>query len=107
MPEIVVTAESLAAALHGAFDWQYDSCDHGTYSGGARAGQEYKMCELFAGRVLETAGVVRDSKVDQVGLLLAGGIDMATPGSLVAKIWAVLYPGDRTAPSPVDGDYRA
>jgi len=101
--EIVVTEESLTAALHGAFEWQYDSCDHGDYSGGAQAGLPYKMCEIFARRVIETAGVVRDSRADRVGLLLAGTIDIASPGSLVSRIWAELYPGDTTAPSPVDG----
>ncbi len=99
MAEIVVTQESLAAALHGAWEFQYDECDHGTYSGGAMQGEPYKMCDIFAERVIRTAGVVRDSRADRVGLLLAGTIDFATPGSLVAKIWAELYPGDTTAPS--------
>lgn len=34
------------------------------------------------------------------GTILAGHINMASPGSLVAKIWAGLYPDDETAPQP-------
>ena len=42
----------LAEALHAAFEWQYDQCSHGTYSGGPSHGQPYAMCDLFAGRLI-------------------------------------------------------
>lgn len=42
----------LASRLHDAWEWQYDECDHGTYSGGLSHGQPYAMCEILARRIM-------------------------------------------------------
>lgn len=41
----------LADMIHRAMDYQYDECQHGTYSGGVSHGEPYRMCEIFARRV--------------------------------------------------------
>lgn len=43
----------LAAEIHEAWEFQYDECDHGTYTGGPRHGEPYAMCELTAARIVE------------------------------------------------------
>ena len=45
-------AESLAAEIHEAWEFQYDQCDHGTYRGGYLNGKPYAMCEITAERIV-------------------------------------------------------
>lgn len=42
----------LRKRIHSAFVRQFNECDHGKYTGGARAGQPYKMCEIFANHII-------------------------------------------------------
>lgn len=44
--------ETLAAEIHEAWEYQYDECTHGHYSGGATHGEPYAMCEIFARRII-------------------------------------------------------
>ena len=44
--------ESLAAEIHEAYTYQYDECDHGTYTGGAMHGEPYSMCRINAERII-------------------------------------------------------
>lgn len=39
---------ALVAWMHSRQLFEYDSCDHGTYTGGAMAGEPYAMCERWA-----------------------------------------------------------
>lgn len=57
-----VTAEWLTEALHAAFEWQYDECDHGTYAGGSSNGEPYAMCAIFARFVADRAVVRPDEQ---------------------------------------------
>lgn len=43
--------ETLAAEIHEAWEFQYDECTHGTYSGPLE-GTPYAMCEIFARRII-------------------------------------------------------
>ena len=56
----------LAEALHAAFEWQYDQCSHGTYSGGPSHGQPYAMCDLFAGRLIGRVSRHADQRAAEV-----------------------------------------
>ena len=44
--------ESLASEIHEAYAYQYDECDHGTYTGGAMHGEPYSMCRINAERII-------------------------------------------------------
>lgn len=44
--------EALAAEIHEAWEFQYDQCDHGNYTGGAMHGQPYAMCMITATRII-------------------------------------------------------
>lgn len=58
-------AESLAAEIHEAWEFQYDQCDHGTYRGGYLNGKPYAMCEITAERIVRRRAAAG---------LLAGGV---------------------------------
>lgn len=49
---IQADADSLAAEIHEAWEFQYDQCDHGTYMGGHLNGEPYAMCRLSAERIV-------------------------------------------------------
>lgn len=54
---------ALAAEIHEAWEFQYDECDHGTYTGGAQHGEPYAMCELTAARIIRRRWEKRDSEI--------------------------------------------
>ena len=45
--EVTMAIANLAAEIHDAWEYQYDECTHGTYSGPLQ-GTPYAMCEIFA-----------------------------------------------------------
>lgn len=63
-------AESLAAEIHEAWEFQYDQCDHGTYRGGYLNGKPYAMCEITAERIVRRRAAAG---------LLAGGVPGREP----------------------------
>lgn len=51
--EEVDVLDQLIVWLHEQFEFQFDECDHGTYSGGPSHGAKYKMCERIAENMLD------------------------------------------------------
>lgn len=61
--EVVPTREALVAWMHNRQIFEYDKCDHGTYSGGAMNGQPYAMCERWAEALLESGLLFPEKKI--------------------------------------------
>lgn len=59
---IQADADTLAAEIHEAWEFQYDECDHGTYSGGHLNGEPYAMCRLSAERIVRRRAADRIEK---------------------------------------------
>ena len=55
--------EAIKQAWHDAYEWQYDECDHGTYSGGPMHGQPYEMCRIQADRFLDTLAPLLEARL--------------------------------------------
>lgn len=49
--------EAFAEAWHDGYVHQYGECDHGTYSGGPKDGQPFKMCEIQARLMIDALGI--------------------------------------------------
>lgn len=66
MSEELINA--LADSLHDAYEWQYDDCDHGTYSGGMSHGQPYEMCNILARRILSKGTVFSEALEEEFNI---------------------------------------
>ncbi len=56
--EKALAADELIAWLHARFQFEYDECDHGVYTGGPNDGKPYAMCERI-GTALSASRIQR------------------------------------------------